>query len=60
MYGRYVDDMENAEAPDSKTMERLQEIANAIHRSVRLTIDYSANHLTTDFLSLTLHNGLVR
>ena len=52
MYGRYVDDAdvvvksidENAEAPDRKTMERLQEIANAIHPSIRVTIDYPSNH----------------
>ena len=52
MYGRYVDDTdvvvksidENAEAPDRKTMERLQEIANAIHPSIRVTIDYPSNH----------------
>ena len=52
MYGRYVDDTdvvarsidENAEAPDRETMERLQEIANAIHPSIRVTIDYPSNH----------------
>ena len=52
MYGRYLDDMdvvvksieENAKAPDCKIMERLQEIANAIHPSIRVTIDYPLNH----------------
>ena len=35
---------ENAEASDRKTMERLQEIANATHPSIRVTIDYLLNH----------------
>ena len=52
MYGRYVDDTDlvvkaidqNVEAPDQHTMVRLQEIANAMHPSIRVTIDYPSNN----------------
>ena len=67
MYGRYVDDTdvvaksidENAEAPDRKTMERLQEIANAIHPSIRVTITHRT-YPTTNYLSSILLNGSVK
>ena len=37
-----IDD--NIEAPDRNTMESPQEIANAIHPIIRVTIDYPSNH----------------
>ena len=52
LYSRYVDDIFNAlegvntEEPDKDrgTMERVQIIANSIHPSIRLTIDYPSAH----------------
>ena len=52
MYSRYVDDIDIAtkginpgsEENDKSTMERLQTIANSIHPSIRVTIDYPSNH----------------
>ena len=56
LYTRYVDDetivckaveenTENKEEePDKRTMKKLQEIANSIHPSIRLTIDYPSNN----------------
>ena len=53
LYARYVDDVNlaaigvrpDSEENDKHTMEELQKIANSIHPSIRVTIDYPNNHL---------------
>ena len=50
LYSRYVDDIEiaavkpNESSTDETTMLRLQEIANEIHPSIQITIDFPSNH----------------
>ena len=52
LYSRYVDDIEvitkaietEGEQKDRATMLRLQEVANAIHPSIQVTIDYPSAH----------------
>ena len=55
MYSRYVDDINivcdktdlkvEEEATDEATMKCIQEFANAIHKSIQVTIDYPSNHM---------------
>ena len=52
LYSRYVDDIEvvvksvkpGSETEEKETMEKIQQIANDIHPSIRVTIDYPSNH----------------
>ena len=54
LYGRYVDDInviakstprENGDdPPDKRTMLRIQQLANTIHDSIRVTVDYPSNN----------------
>ena len=47
MYGRYVDDIDvvlKTAQDDKTTMQEVQQVANAIHPSIRVTIDYPSNH----------------
>jgi hypothetical protein len=80
LYTRYVDDetivckavketAENKdEEPDKRTMKKLQEIANSIHPSIQLTIDYPSNNKngrlpilnTEQWIEDTEVNGQVR
>ena len=53
LYSRYVDDIDIVakeiqnkpdESKDKATMTKIQEIANSIHESIKVTIDYPSNH----------------
>ena len=54
MYSRYVDDIDivctavsnavGTEMPDESTMKMVQHIANSIHESIQVTIDFPSNH----------------
>ncbi len=47
MYGRYVDNIDivvKTATDDKTTMEEMQRVANTIHPSIRVTIDYPSNH----------------
>ena len=47
MYGRYVDDIDlvvETDCDDKTTMEHIQEVANTIHPSIQVSIDYPTNH----------------
>ena len=48
MYGRYVDDIDivlETTLDDKSAMEAVQRVANTIHPSIRVTIDYPSNHV---------------
>ena len=47
MYARYVDDIDvvvETDDDDGTTMKKIQVVANTIHPSIRVTIDYPSNH----------------
>jgi len=48
LYARYVDDIDvvlETLQDDKTTMQEVQHVANAIHPSIRVTIDYPSNHV---------------